>query len=130
LATLPEILQRLVVAEVVGTQLHDRLGPLTAPELLRAFDPPVELLERRFYHAAGQRQARLAVAAVSCSSEVKEVPQAGPCEPQRSWASFLAAAAMTGRISAGMSTFPVSFAISWSLLHLRDETITDFPGLL
>jgi len=43
---LPERFHRLGLAQVVGTELEDRLGSLLGPELLRPLDAAVELLDR------------------------------------------------------------------------------------
>ncbi len=50
----PETGERRRVAEVVGDEGQHGFDAVR-PELLRAFHPPVDLFDRRFYVSAGHR---------------------------------------------------------------------------
>src|SRR5271165_7123285 len=52
LPPLPEVVQGLVFAQIVGAKLQDCLGPSLGPELLCSLHPPIEELDRRFHVAA------------------------------------------------------------------------------
>src|ERR1035438_9585215 len=61
LAILPELAQRFVLAQVVGTQLQDRLGAFLRPEFLGALHALVELLHGGLHITARDRQAQPAI---------------------------------------------------------------------
>src|ERR1700722_6041788 len=62
---LPKGIERLVVAQVVGTQLQNRFGSCLRPELLRPLHALVELLHRRLDVAARDRQPLPAILGVA-----------------------------------------------------------------
>ena len=59
----PEGGERVGFAEVIGRQLQEGFGTTFGPELFRSFHPTIDLLDRRFDVAAGDRQAQATVGA-------------------------------------------------------------------
>ena len=60
----PEGIERGGVAEVVGSQLQNRFAGRSQPKFLGPLHPTVDLLDRRFNMAAGQRQPQASVLGV------------------------------------------------------------------